>query len=89
MVLWYLVLWYFLLFSKMQIEAIRFYIYYNIYKINNIYTYRIIYHLLPSPPFSLELKNRQKVPKYQSHKLNEKFGVCFKQVYLAGVLLCK
>ena len=25
----------------------------NIYKFNNIYTYRIIYHLLPPPPFSM------------------------------------
>ena len=61
----------------MQREAIRIYIYYNIYKFNNIYTYRIIYHLLPPFSFSLELKIGKKYQstKYQSHKLDEKFGV--------------
>ena len=75
MVLWYLVLWYFLPFSKMQIEAIRFYIYYNIYKINNIYTYRIIYHLLPPPPFSLDLKKSAKSTKVPSTKVTNSIFV--------------
>ena len=75
MVLWYLVLWYFLLFSKMQRDAIRFYIYYNIYKINNIYTYRIIYHLLPPPPFSLDLKKSAKSTKVPSTKVTNSIFV--------------
>ena len=53
----------------MQREAIRIYIYYNIYKFNNIYTYRIIYHLLPPSPFSLELKKSGKSTKVPSTKV--------------------
>ena len=64
MVLWYLVLGTFCCFQKMQREAIRIYIYYNIYKFNNIYTYRIIYHLLPPSPFPWNKKSGKstKVP---------------------------